>query len=112
MTRAPSASRVGARTVAEALLTSPFRGRAAWPLAVVVVRLREAPTVTDRATFAHWLASNDLPELARECRNRKVRPGAVLVFVDVEAALEGGRAAGLAAFTVIDVRPRARRGSR
>lgn len=69
--------------VAPALVGSPFERRARWGSAVVVIRPEEK-RVTSRGDFAHWLASNDLHTAAKECIARKVPPGHVLVWLEVD----------------------------
>ncbi len=66
------------------LLGSPFERRAHWPHAVVILR-RDEKRITSRADFTGWLTSNDLRAAARECTNRRIPPGAVLVWLEVDA---------------------------
>lgn len=69
--------------VASVLVGSPFEHRARWPHAVVVLR-REERRVTSRADFAGWLVANDLGAAAREATRRKVPPGSVLAWLEVD----------------------------
>ena len=73
-----------ATLVAPALLGSSFRDPKRWPFAVAVVRA-EGVTLTSRGDHAHWLAANDLGAMAKECIARRVKPGHMLVWLDVEA---------------------------
>lgn len=70
--------------VAPVLVGSPFERRSTWASACVVLR-REEKRVTSRGDFAHWLAANALPMQARECLSRRVPPGHVLVWLEVDA---------------------------
>jgi hypothetical protein len=83
--------------VAEALHGSPFERPGRWRQAVVILR-REEKRVTSRGDFAGWLASSDLPELARECIARRISPGSILVFIDIDVP-----SVALASFVVFDL---------
>ena len=71
--------------VSAVVVGSPFQARCTWPMAVVVLRA-EARRVTSRRDFANWLKANDLARLSHECVTRKMKPGFVLVFLDLDAA--------------------------
>lgn len=83
--------------VASVLVGSPFERRSRWAHAVVVARVEER-RVTSRADFSHWLAAQDLPGAARECMSRKIRPGCVLTWIDVDT-----QDVAVAQFVVVDV---------
>lgn len=83
--------------VAPVLVGSPFECRSRWPHAVVVLR-GEGKRVTSRGDFAGWLAANDLGAKARECTTRKVLPGHVLCWVEVDTS-----EVAAAEFRVLDV---------
>lgn len=69
--------------VGPTLARSPFRRRSTWGRAVVVLRHDER-RVTSRGDHAGWLAANDLAAAARECISRRVPPGCVLVWAEVD----------------------------
>lgn len=57
--------------------------RAKWPLLVVVVRADEQAIMT-RADLAAHFRTADLEPTARECMSRKVAPGHVLVWLELD----------------------------
>lgn len=81
--------------VASVLVGSPFEHRARWPHAVVLLR-REERRVTSRGDLSQFFATNDLPQLARECMARRVPPGCILVWL--EADTDEVAAAGFVVF--------------
>ena len=89
--------------VLAALRATPFAQPRRWPTCVVVLR-DEGDSVTDRGSFAGWLASNDMPALARECRVRSIAPGSVLVWLEVDRLDVSG-----ATFVVVDLAAERRR---
>src|SRR5689334_18623654 len=72
--------------LAKALVGTAYARRRTWPLAVVVFRGGERPYAASRGAFAAWLRSHGLETSARECMRRRVRPGEILVWLEVEAA--------------------------
>lgn len=99
---APSVARCAewdvARIVRATLRASPFPPRA-WALVVVVLRLSEGERgVILRDTFAERLRANDLEASAVECMRRKVKPGEVLVWCELD--VEGLASAG---FSIVQV---------
>lgn len=69
--------------VAEALHGTPFAVPGRWRQAVVILR-REERRVTSRGDHAQWLAANDLRDVAHECTARRIPPGSILVWIDVD----------------------------
>jgi hypothetical protein len=74
-----------AGAIATVLVGSPFQGRKRWREAVIVLR-SDGRRVMSRGDFAHWLAANDLRQLAHECIRRRVPAGHVWLEVDVAHA--------------------------
>lgn len=70
--------------VAIALRRGGFTRPRSWASAVVVLRHGEAPRAALRGDFAGWLLSNGLAASARECTRRKVLPGHVLVWLEID----------------------------
>jgi hypothetical protein len=99
----PTERRVGiVARIIEMLEHSAFKTPQCYPLAMVVLRAKGEPSyVTSRGCFASWLQNNDLPSEAREVRNRKLRPGQTLVWLDVDTSTSGGVA--VCGILVVDV---------
>lgn len=57
--------------------------RARWPLLALVVRADEQTIMTRADLAAHFQAA-DLAATARECMSRKVAPGHVLVWLELD----------------------------
>ncbi len=70
--------------VAIALRRGGFTRPRSWASAVVVLRHQDAPKAAFRGDFAGWLLSNGLGSSARECTRRKVGPGKVLVWIEID----------------------------
>lgn len=71
--------------------------RAKWPLLALVVRADEQIIMTRADLAAHFKAA-DLEATARECMSRKVAPGHVLVWLELD--VEG---LGTSGFYVVKV---------
>lgn len=69
--------------VAEALQGTAFAKPQNWRQGVAIIR-KERRSADSRGNLASWFAAHDLKDLARECLNRRVPPGSILVFVDVD----------------------------
>lgn len=57
--------------------------RSRWPLLVIVVRA-EGQRIQPRADLAAWFRENDLEASAVECMRRKVAPGEILVYAEID----------------------------
>lgn len=73
-----------AAIVAVALHGSAFARPARWPSAVVVIRADSRARVTSRGDHASWLIANDLGPSARECVRRRVPPGSILCWLEID----------------------------
>lgn len=69
--------------VAEALQGTPFAKPQHWRHAVCVIR-KERRSADSRGNFAAWLAANDLKDAAHEALTRRVPPGSILCWLEVD----------------------------
>jgi hypothetical protein len=92
-----------ARSVLRACLARSWAARPKqWCRAVVVLEPGKPPRVVPRSEHAARLRADDLPELARECIETRVRPGAVLTY----AVLDDGTDLSGVGFSVVALESR------
>ena len=93
-------SEAHARVVLLACLRRSWAARPKlWCRACIVLEPGKAPGILPRAEHAAKLRAADLPELAAECLETRVRPGAVLTY----AVLDDGTELSGVGFSVVQL---------
>lgn len=107
---APDVRRTITLAVARALASSRAgRDRKRWPHLVVMLRNDAPQAVKLRADLASALRAADLGALAREVQARRVGPGEILVFAEIDTpATEGHPAIAFVGCFVINIAAAAR----